>query len=263
VVKSLFKGVDMSIFSGKVKILSNENLGFDICLLSFKLSKESNSYPGQFVEIRIDDSYSPLLRRPFSIFYQDKDKIKILYKIKGGGTKKLSQRKDNLDIIFPFGKAIKEYKGDKFLLVSGGIGFAPLYYLAERLIKDGKKVKFLIGTKTKEAQVYQDLLKDLKSNVEIATEDGSMGFKGLVTDLLKENIDEDDTIFISGPVLMLKEIVKMMKKKSNPYYVFFESHFACGMGSCFGCVIETEGGLKRICFDGPLFEGKVIKWDKI
>lgn len=252
----------MNIYYGKARIISNNEITSDVYLLSLELPHNIETLPGQFLEIKLDSDYQPFLRRPFSIFDQPETNIvKVLYKIRGFGTKILSEKKDMLDVILPLGRGVRDLHWQRYLLVAGGIGFAPLHYLAQFLIKEGKDVKFLIGTRNNEAIAYRNLIKNNKIAVSIITEDGSLSERGKVTDLLKKIDLSDMVIFSAGPLAMFKEINHMLK--GQECFFFWESHFACGMGSCFGCIIETVQGLKRICFDGPLFKAKDIKWELI
>lgn len=225
--------------------------------------------PGQFVNILASDKFEPLLRRPFSIHNVSDSKLEILYRVVGKATELFSQKKpgEKLNVLGPLGNGfdLKKKKG-RITLVGGGIGIAPLIFLAEKLAevksKKGKvKITALIGAKNKKHILCADELKNLGCEVKIATEDGSFGFKGLITELLKQNIKTKDrprTIFSCGPKPMLKETANISKKYNIATQLSLEEHMACGIGACFGCVVNTKHGYKRVCKEGPVFDIKEI-----
>ncbi len=261
------------IFQGKIKIVGKQNLGsgyFKLSLLSPKIS--SLALPGQFVEIKISDSDEPLLRRPFSIHRAKGKKIEILYEVLGCGTKALSRKKAGgfLDIIGPLGQgfSFKPGIGSKRLaiLVAGGMGVAPLMFLAQKLTR--REILVLIGARTKEQISCEKEFKKLGCGVKIATDDGSRGFKGKVTELLKgilrdnEMLIQQAEIYSCGPRPMLKEISRISQGLNIPAQISLEEHMACGIGACLGCVVDTKAGLKRVCKEGPVFAAEKIVWKK-
>ncbi len=277
------------------KIISNKRAGanyFEIVLESPKIA--DICLPGQFIEIRISSTLDPLLRRPFSIHrigYRDKNEgrksftIAILYEVVGKGTEILSQKKpgEYLDIIGPLGQGFvyREPRNPclpagrenrKPILVAGGMGVAPLLFLAEKLDErrrkrdEGReKILVLIGAKTKSHIVCADDFKELGCDVKIATDDGSQGFKGKVTELLKKILVSRFSsliprIYACGPRPMLKALTQISKQYNIPAQISLEAHMACGIGACLGCVINTTGGFKRVCKEGPVFNSEEILW---
>ncbi|MFA4836047.1 MAG: dihydroorotate dehydrogenase electron transfer subunit [Dehalococcoidia bacterium] len=220
--------------------------------------------PGQFVTIRCGEGFEPLLRRPLSIHRIKDGKLALLFAIVGQGTEWLSNRSagDLLDIIGPLGNGFQIRKDTKkLLLVAGGIGIAPLAALAEKAIADGLAVKLLLGAATS-AQLYPEAIE----NVEIirATDDGSAGKKGMVTDLLPSLVPWADQIFACGPIPMYRAMVQMCAKFADkPVQVSLEQAMACGVGACRGCTILTNRGMKSVCQDGPVFELRDIEWEKV
>jgi len=219
--------------------------------------------PGQFVNILVSEKYEPLLRRPFSIHRVLDSKIEILFNVIGKGTEILSRKKPTecLDILGPLGNGFSILDTRCSILVAGGMGVAPLVFLAEQLADQRPKTIdhrpiVLIGAKTKRHILCEQEFKDLGCEVKIATENGSLGFKGLVTELFRQNLktkNKPTMVFSCGPKVMLKEIAKISQKNRIPVQISLEEHMACGIGACFGCVVNTKQGYKRVCKEGPVF----------
>lgn len=266
--------IESKIKNLKSKILENKKIKnnyFKMLIFSPSISKYACA--GQFLNIKITHNYSPLLRRPFSIHRIQGENIEILYKVVGKGTEILSQKKPNesIDIIGPLGNGFELISYNLTpIIVSGGMGVAPLVFLAEKLFKNPKsKIKniplVLLGAKTKEDILCEEEFKKLGCKVEISTDDGSYGFKGKVTDLLKyllstRNYYKLSTIYACGPRPMLKEIATISKRFNIPAQVSLEEHMACGIGICLGCSVKTKSGYKRVCKDGPVFKVEEIIW---
>lgn len=220
--------------------------------------------PGQFVMVRCGKD--TVLRRPLSVHRLDGDKLALLFQVKGKGTKWLSrcQKGDKLDVFGLMGNGFKIAPRVKnLLLVAGGIGIAPLYYLAESALSAGKRVTLLLGAATAK-QMYPVSL--LPSGLEpvLATEDGSAGHKGMVTDLLPEYATSADQIFACGPLPMLRYMAIGQKKlgiKDKPPQISLEMRMGCGVGVCYGCTIRTKNGLQQVCKDGPVFSLDEVIWD--
>jgi len=235
-----------------MKVIQNKKIKKDVFLLTIKNQEIATSaQPGQFVQIKVTNSYIPLLRRPFSIHHAANNNFKILYKVVGTGTQLLSQYKtgQEIDMIGPLGKGFNTKNYEKLTLVAGGMGIAPLYFLAET--EKDKDLTTLIGTATEEELLGESEFKTL-GKVLISTEDGSSGKKGRVTDLLEE-IEKPEIIIACGPVPMLEAIQKYAIKNNIPCQMSLECHMACGMGICFGCAVKSGKGYKYVCKDGPVF----------
>lgn len=251
-----------------VRVLEHTKVAPKYFLLT--LSSEyvsANAKPGQFVNVKVSEGVVPLLRRPLSIHHVDSKKktFKLLYEIIGPGTERLSTRKvgEKLSILGPLGSGFRIEK-DIAILVAGGMGIAPLGFLAREALKNKKEVHIFIGAKTKELVLCEDGLKLLGAYVTVATEDGSHGKKGLVTDILSSKLKTQNsklkTIYSCGPKAMLKEVASIAKKNGIDCQVSMEAYMACGIGACLGCPIETRMGLKMVCKDGPVFNAEEIKW---
>jgi dihydroorotate dehydrogenase electron transfer subunit len=153
--------------------------------------------------------------------------------------------------------------------VAGGMGVAPLIFLAEKLAKSQvtshkSQVIVLIGAKTKGQIICEKEFKELGCEVKIATDDGSRGFKGNITDLFRNLVSSVEyrvsSIYACGPRPMLKEISWISKKYKMPAQISLEEHMACGIGACLGCVVNTKEGFKRVCKEGPVFKADEIVW---
>ncbi|MDD5431592.1 MAG: dihydroorotate dehydrogenase electron transfer subunit [Candidatus Omnitrophica bacterium] len=265
-----------NIFKERVKILANQKIGkdfFELMLESSDITKKA--LPGQFIEIKVSDAAEPLLRRPLGIHSVKGRNFKVLVEIKGQATKILSTRKvgEYLDVIGPLGNGFflqPETCNLQPILIAGGMGVAPLLFLAEKIVSSVKfqvsgKPIILIGARTKNQILCEKEFKSLGCKVEIATDDGSKGFKGIATDLLVSFLEtcnlKPATIFGCGPAPMLKALSGVAGDHRIPAQLSLEAHMACGIGACLGCVVNTKNGFKRVCKEGPVFDAQEIVWD--
>jgi dihydroorotate dehydrogenase electron transfer subunit len=224
----------------------------------------AGSRPGQFVTIRCGEGFVPLLRRPLSIHRIAGDKLALLFAVVGKGTEWLSKCRagDFLDLLGPLGNGFQIRKGsEKLLLVAGGIGVAPLIALADEAIANGLSVKLLAGA----ASAYQLYPQAIGSaDVIRVTEDGSVGEKGMVTDLLPSLAPWADQIFACGPIPMYRAMAQMHAYLgSKSVQVVLEQVMGCGVGACLGCAVATGRGTKMVCSDGPVFELREILWEEV
>ncbi len=222
----------------------------------------AESRPGQFVTISCGAEV--LLRRPFSIHKNAGRQIEFLFASVGPGTEWLAGRipGESLDILGPMGNGFKIYPDLRnIILVAGGIGIAPMAYLAEEAVADGFAVKLVIGAATA-SQLYPDNI----AGVEVIriTDDGSAGKPGLVTDLLPSLAEWADQIFACGPIPMYRAMSAMVLKFGDkPVQILMEQVMGCGVGACRGCAISTTGGMKMVCQDGPAFDLREIVWPEM
>lgn len=225
--------------------------------------------PGQFVQAKIIAGFEPLLRRPFSIHKAIGSQIDILYEVIGEGTRLLSQRKagELVDVIGPLGNGFDyptpNTKHQTPILVAGGMGVAPLVFLAQRLAASRPVV--LIGARNKSSLLCEKEFAGFGCKVKVSTNDGSKGFKGRVTELLKSLLLTTyslqlTTIYACGPKPMLKEVSLISKDYGIPSQVSLEEHMSCGIGACLGCVVNTHSGYRRVCKEGPVFASQEIAW---
>ncbi len=222
--------------------------------------------PGQFVMVRCGEE--TLLRRPLSIHQLgDTAKFAFLFTVVGKGTYWLSQRQagDNIDLLGPLGNGFSIHPAShNLLLVAGGIGIAPLYSLASSASKEGYSIKILLGARTA-IQLYPRHFPPPEAELIIATEDGTAGQKGMITDFLPDFIDWADQVFACGPISMYRTMAarnqQLLKGKSAQ--VSLEVRMGCGRGVCYGCTVKTRSGLKQVCQDGPVFDLGDILWDEL
>ena len=225
--------------------------------------------PGQFVHVRIQKGIDPTLRRPLSICNVDLEKgeLTLIYRADGRGTKLLSEKiiGEPVKVFGPLGTGFPTAnvkKGETCLLIGGGVGIPPLYYLGKELLKQGAKVITILGFRKSEDIFLEEEFKQL-GTVIITTEDGSKGIKGYVTDAIKELTEKYNTFYTCGPNPMLRAVEETAK---GPGYVSMEERMGCGIGACLACVCklkepdkQTGKKYRKICSDGPVFPaGEVI-----
>ncbi len=231
----------------------------------------SHGSPGQFVNVRVSGDSAPLLRRPLSLHRVDpaKQTFDLLYEVIGKGTELLTKVKvgEELSVLGPLGSGFKVEKKIA-LLVAGGMGIAPLRFLAQEALKKTKAVYVFIGAKTHGQIICEEEFRQLGCQVLVATENGTAGKKGLITDILNEflssSIERSDlglsAIYTCGPRAMLKVVSEIAQQKQIPCQISLEAWMACGLGACKGCAVDTKKGYKMVCEDGPVFSAEDIKW---
>ncbi len=249
----------------RMKVVSQKLIAEDIyeLVLSGPLVEEMGE-PGQFVHVKVSDGIDPLLRRPISIcdINEAERTFTVVYRKEGKGTALLSEKRqgEEVDVLGPLGNGFPATaaEGGTALLVGGGIGVPPLYFLSKKLKELGVKVVHVLGFKTANAVFYEQEFRDL-GPVYIATEDGSIGTKGFVTDVILEKQLPFDTLYACGPTPMLKAVSSFEKTESN-IFLSLEERMGCGIGACFACVCHTAGySYKKVCSDGPVFRaGEVV-----
>ena len=228
--------------------------------------------PGQFVMVRMKNSDDPFLSRPFSIYSMHSRNgdtfVEILYKVVGKGTEAFSKLRegDVLNILGPLGRGFEVPSTcKKIVLIAGGVGIAPLSFLAERCKEDISSAGIIcyMGAGSSEALVDLDRIEKICSVVKISTDDGSRGYHGLVTELFRRDMelytDNDSRIYSCGPNPMLRSLHKVLKGRPVSCQVSLEERMACGIGACLGSVVKTksggaDGGLVRVCKEGPVFD---------
>jgi dihydroorotate dehydrogenase electron transfer subunit len=219
--------------------------------------------PGQFVMVVCGEEC--LLPRPFSIHQVDDNGIALFYAVleDGRGTNWLSQRKaqDSVELLGPLGNGFSiNPDSNNLLLVAGGNGIAPLYFLAQEALKKRCSVTLLYGTADENRCSIPLQIKLVE-----ATEDGTVGHRGKVTDLLPQYTGRADQVFVCGSLGMYKEMYSKREEllKDKPIQVSLEVRMGCGLGVCYGCTVKTKKGLKQVCKDGPVFALDDIIWDEL
>jgi len=228
----------------------------------------SEAKPGQFVMVGCGEDNELPLRRPLSIHQLDGDSLALLFTTAGKGTHWLSQRRvgDNIDLLGPLGNGFTIYpESAHILLVAGGMGIAPLAYLANRALQQRKKATILIGAKYG-CQLLSEEFLPKGVTIITATEVGEQGYKGCVSELLPDYTDDTDQVFACGPIAMYREMAQRKQElglKGKPIQVSMEMRMGCGLGVCYACTVRTRSGLKQVCKDGPVFELDDIIWDEL
>jgi dihydroorotate dehydrogenase electron transfer subunit len=245
-------------------VQSNRLVAHKTWLLTFRSPAIASTVaPGQFVNIRVDEGYLPLLRRPFSISRVHGEELDILFAVVGPGTKILAAKKpgDPLDVLGPLGKPFcTDSDFGAAVIVAGGVGTAPFPFLTDALRKLKKPVLSFVGARSAE---YLTL--DGFENVQTATDDGTQGFRGTVVQLLDSYLGGNPVprpkIFGCGPTAMLKALQQAAAARRIPCELSLEGEMACGVGICQGCPVRrTDGPTKYalVCTDGPAFDATEI-----
>ena len=282
-------------FDLKTKILSN----IEVAESHFRMELAcpeiaSIARPGQFIHLLIDQRHDPLLRRPFTIYRAKNGSIEILFQTIGRGTHLLSRKRpgDEVRVMGPLGNSF--FIPDELetaILVGGGIGIASLMMLAEELERKGKCSIGLIGGQNYRRILGVDELQSAGVEVHVSTDDGSCGYHGLVTELLRKILlnyasritfhvgfdtlrtqpksrftHHASRIYACGPDGMLKSVAQIATEFHIPAQLALENRMACGVGACLGCVLKLkspDGGseYKRVCIEGPIFDAQEIVWD--
>jgi len=255
----------------KAKVISNLSLNNNSNLLTIApLKPVIAPEPGQFYMIDVGNTYDPLLKRPFSLFRKIPEGIQFLYRVIGRGTMLMKELKSTaiINVLGPFGNKYPEPESDKIpLLIAGGIGIASLFSLAEAL---SKKAYILYGARNKDELLMLDGLKGLTDKLIISTDDGSLGERGTVIDVLNGFLTRPShvtqakacgyLIYACGPRPMLEAISKIAINNGIKGYVSLEENMACGFGACLGCAVKTINRYKRVCKEGPVFPIEEIVW---
>jgi dihydroorotate dehydrogenase electron transfer subunit len=229
--------------------------------------------PGQFVHVRVSGTDDPLLRRPISIMLRDnyRGRIEILVRAVGRGTAILSNLAPGsaLDIIGPLGHGFPvPEEGSTVLLVAGGVGVAPLIFLADtlQLAEQQHYVRGLLGAATEDMLVcWQDFAGRCEA-FQAATEDGTAGTRGLVTELVPEQLRRGvDIVYTCGPRPMMARVSELCAEQGVPCWASLEQFMGCGVGACLGCVIPTrlQPRHRRVCKDGPVFSASQVAWEEL
>jgi dihydroorotate dehydrogenase electron transfer subunit len=218
--------------------------------------------PGQFVEVRVTEGTDPYLRRPISIFDAQGDEFSLLVRVIGRGTKMMCDWSvgHETDIIGPIGNGFQIVSSDRtVLLAGGGIGIAPLHFLAGKLAQADIEMKLLFSPKRDQAML--SCFKAAIENRQIA--ENRHELPGLLNQML---VHKPGRIFACGPDGFLKLIAETGRKLAIPVQVSVEQRMACGLGICLGCAVPLRQGdgivYKRACHDGPVFDGSEVVWDE-
>ena len=223
--------------------------------------------PGQFCILMAHEDSE---RIPLSIYDVDKEKglLYVIYQVVGASTEELSTIKDEIfSVSGPLGRPseicanAKDYKDKKIVYVGGGIGIAPVYPQVKYLRECGIKVDVIYGARSANLFIIRDKIEKVAEKISYATDDGSFGIKGFVTNVLEKNIDKYDICVAIGPVIMMKSVCDLTKKYNLKTIVSMNPIMVDGTGMCGACRCEIEGKPKFACIDGPEFDGHKVNFE--
>ena len=240
-----------------------------------------NVQPGQFVQLRVRDEARPLLRIPLSVAGVDKSAgiIDVIYEAVGPKTRVLSRlgEAESVACLGPLGNSFPDPQPEQqVVLIGGGIGLPPLLFFGHTLTSGGQEagVDLLVGARTATKHLSLDYLQSAASSVAIATDDGSAGHAGLVTELLEQRLAAatacNIVVYTCGPHPMMHAVASICTRAEVPCFASLEEYMACGFGVCVGCVVETQAPAhhrseyerySRICVDGPVYDAARVLWD--
>jgi len=257
-------------------IIENQEIKTGIYNLRIEVESNFNAIPGQFINIYLDRP-DMVLPRPISICDAEKNNIRLLYQIVGKGTDYLAKMKcgERIRAAGPLGNGfnIQQEGNGKVLLIGGGIGAPPLLFLAKTL----KSAQAVLGFRSASAAILTDEFTSLGCETVIATDDGSLGYKGNAMDAANSLINNKDIsmndnrgisiIYACGPRIMLRMIAEYASANDIPCQISMEEHMGCGIGACSCCPVPViENGrqaYKKLCKDGPVFSASSIVWEGI
>lgn len=258
------------------KIISKRELTNNIYLMDIEAKRVAKSArPGQFIIIKNDEKGE---RIPLTIADFDKEKgtVSIVFQTVGQGTKELAEYKvgDYIkDFVGPLGRPsefveedLEKLKNKKIIFIAGGVGAAPVYPQVKWMKEHGIDVDVIIGSRTKDLLILEDEMKDVAKNLYIATDDGSYGFNGRVTDMLNHLVKEEgkhyDEAIVIGPMIMMKFMCMLTKELNIPTIVSLNPIMVDGTGMCGACRVTVGDEVKFACVDGPEFDGHLINFDE-
>lgn len=243
-------------------VVRNETLNSNMFLLTLHSNELPPISPGQFVNVKIENSPATFLRRPISVHDVDpvKNLLYLLVKKAGTGTRILAGLKEGerLSVILPLGNTFSIPEYGRCLLIGGGVGIAPMLHLSKEMKSRGLSPVILIGVRSKEDIVRKEAFEQ-HGELYYTTEDGSFGEKGYPTQhsVLSQHFDH---IYCCGPEVMMKAVAGYAYKNNIDCEVSLENMMACGIGACLCCVTDTHEGHKCVCSEGPIFNIKDLKW---
>jgi dihydroorotate dehydrogenase electron transfer subunit len=259
----------MTTFQEQAEIIRREQLAPDLYRFTVQAPDIAGAArPGQFVMIRVGQGYDPLLRRPFSVHQVTADgRLQILFKVIGKGTRLLAGMTSgqSLDLVGPLGQGFILRPQLPVCLIGGGVGIAPLLFWAKELLLTmaPREIVVLLGARTgEEIGVLAGDFGRMGLAVRIATDDGSRGHHGLVTDLMRDLPDDSRTVYACGPHPMMRTAVQLCTTRGWDCQVSLETMMACGVAACLGCAVPNANGsgYVHVCKDGPVFAGDEVAW---
>lgn len=227
----------------------------ELILKNNRLASEAKA--GQFVNIAVENGVN-LLRRPISICDSFMENTRIIFQIKGEGTRWLAGRNegDILKVMGPLGMGFTPEPNKRAFVIGGGIGTFPLLKLCKQL----NRPEIFLGFRNKDMVVMENEFSAL-GNLHIATDDGSCGYHGFAIALAEEKIDECDILYACGPKPMLKSVKALAEKYGKKAEISMEERMGCGIGACLVCVCKTTTGNRQVCRQGPVFDASEVVFD--
>ena len=264
--------MSLSNFQEDTRVLENKNYKGDYFCITFHAPTISPSVtPGQFVHLRLPNSPDLLLRRPFSIYDVDTElsTLSLIYKVIGKGSKALSQVSagTTVNLLGPLGNGFPPANKEKsIIIVAGGYGCASTFLVAKTAVNPGCCI---LGARTRDDILVENEFKQTGFKVNITTNDGSYGHKGIVTGVLQQKLNglpynQSASIYACGPDAMLKAVGRLALKHHAESYLSFDMPMCCGVGACFTCVIKIKADNNdgweyvRTCYNGPVFEANDV-----
>ena len=246
-------------------LLAKEEVSPGIWRLSLEcppIAREAR--PGNFVLLKAVSSSAPLLRRPLGVLETDAEKgtFGVLFRVVGAGTELLSGMAPGqiLSVRGPVGGQFGPFEHGRVLAVAGTLGVVPLLFLRQAR---GAFDKLFLGVGYAGWRPFAEWVRARAQEMELFSDDGSLGKKGFAIDGLKDQALEDVSLAVCGPNPMMKALYGQYGARCADIQVSLERRMGCGMGGCFGCVVDTETGRRRVCIDGPVFQAREVKWDEL
>ena len=250
------------------KVLKNEKISPNSYLMEIEAEDIiKKALPGQFVILMTKEDSE---RIPLTIYDMDEKKktVSVIYQVIGASTEEMTKIKDELFAITgPLGKPNEmcadpeKYKGKRIVYVAGGVGIAPVYPQVKFLKEKGFNIDVIYGSRNAQLLLIRDKIEKVTNKIRYATDDGSFGKKGLVTDILEEHINDYDICVAIGPMIMMKNVAELTKKYNLKTIVSMNPLMVDGSGMCGACRCEIEGKPKFACIDGPEFDGHKVNFD--
>lgn len=249
------------------KIISNKKLTENTYLIAIKTEDIVKYMPGQFVIVMAKEDSEKI---PLTIYdYKEEEKtLYLIYQVVGASTEELKNMTDNLySIVLPLGNPNEicnnpeEYKNKKIVYVAGGVGIAPVYPQVKYLTEKGFEIDVIYGARSAELLLIREEIEKYAHKIRYATDNGSFGTKGFVTDILEKYIDNYDIVVAIGPVIMMKNVCELTKKYNKKTIVSMNPIMVDGSGMCGACRCEVEGKPRFACIHGPEFDGHKINFD--
>lgn len=250
------------MFLEDVKVIQNIQIADNYYLMKVEGDKiPKHSKPGQFFMLQCKDN-SKVLRRPISLHNVEGNTLEFYYEALGKGTKEFTRLAsgETINIQGPLGNGYDtDLKGKNIVVIGGGMGMAPIKYLIKDL-KENNDITFIGGGRNAGAVKIIEKFDFKNIELKVATDDGSVGAKGNTVDILKEVLkDKDiDIIYTCGPHPMMEAVAKVAQENNIRCQISLEERMACGIKACVGCSILTKKGMKKVCYDGPVFESTDI-----